>query len=192
MTGNESWFDDNYEWPTVLARARDEVVPRASPTIGSKKVMVTIFLTANRLVKLVYLPQRQKYNQEHFINEILEGINQECNHGTGHTVTKTMRIHIDNCRVQNVLETSQAIGRMKIKRLAHPPDSPDLSPCDSWFFGRAKTALQNRRLTDADAVIEALTDLFDNVSFEELQNVFQNWIERLEWAIKHNGECFIK
>jgi hypothetical protein len=81
---------------------------------------------------------------------------------------------------------------MKTERLAHPPYSPDLSPCDFWFFGRAKTALQNRRFTDADAVIEALTDLFDSVTFEELQKVFQNGIERLEWVIRHTGEYFIK
>jgi hypothetical protein len=41
-------------------------------------------------------------------------------------------------------------------------------------------------------VIEGLTDLFDRVTFEELQNVFQNWIERLEWVMRDNGEYFIK
>jgi hypothetical protein len=81
---------------------------------------------------------------------------------------------------------------MKIERLAYPPSVPDLSPYDFWFFGWANTALQNQRFTDADAVIEARTDQFDSVTFEELQNVLQNWIERLEWVIRHNGENFIK
>jgi hypothetical protein len=54
MTGDESWFSSNYESLTMFARVRDEVVPRVLPTIGSKKVLVTIFVTANRLVKLVY------------------------------------------------------------------------------------------------------------------------------------------
>jgi hypothetical protein len=105
-----------------------------SPTIGSKKVMLTIFFTANRLVKLVYLPQGQKYNKEYFINEILEGINQKCNHGTRYRVTKTIIIHMDNCRVHHALETLQAIGRMKIERLAHPLYSLDLTECDLWFL----------------------------------------------------------
>jgi hypothetical protein len=40
-------------------------------------------------------------------------------------------------------------------------------------------------------VLEELTDLFDTVTSEEFQSVFQNWIERLEWVIRHNGEYFI-
>jgi hypothetical protein len=38
--------------------------------------------------------------------------------------------------------------------------------------------LQNGRFADVHAVVEALTGLFDSVTFEELQNVLQNWIER--------------
>jgi hypothetical protein len=76
MTGNESWFYYNYESPTMFASARDEVVPRVSPTIGSKTVMVTIFFTANRLVKLVDLPQGQTYHKDRFTHEILEGISE--------------------------------------------------------------------------------------------------------------------
>jgi hypothetical protein len=41
-------------------------------------------------------------------------------------------------------------------------------------------------------VLAALTDLFDSVTFEELQSGFQNGIERLEWVIRHSGEYFIK
>jgi histone-lysine N-methyltransferase SETMAR len=185
MTGDESWFYYNDESSTVFTRARDEVVPRVSSTICSKKVMVTIFFTVIRLLRLPHLPQGQKCHKEYFMNEILEGINQECNQGTGHRVTKTMTIQMDRCRVHNALETSQVIGRMKIERLAHPPYSPDLSPCHFSFFGPAKTALQNRTFW-------ALIDLFDSVTFEELQSVFQNWIERLKWVIRHTGEYFIK
>jgi hypothetical protein len=56
-------------------------------------------------------------------------------------------------------------------------------------FGRAKTALLDRRFADADAVVEALTDLFHRVTFEELQSVFQNWIERLEKGQMIQNRC---
>jgi hypothetical protein len=85
----------------MLARARDKIVPRASPTRGSEKVIVKIFITVNRLLKLAYLPQGQKYNKEYFLNEKLKRINQECNYGTGYRVTKVMTIDMDNCRGHN-------------------------------------------------------------------------------------------
>jgi hypothetical protein len=134
MTLDGSWFYSAYESPTIFVRSRDEVIPRASPTIGSKKVMVIIFFTGNRLLKLAYLPQGQRYNQKYFINEIFEGINQECNQSTGYRVTKAMKIQMDNCREHNTLETSRAIGRIKIERLIQSPYSPELSPCNLWFF----------------------------------------------------------
>jgi hypothetical protein len=63
--------------------------------------MVALFITANRFLKLAYLPQGQKYNKEYFINEKLKGIDQECNYGTGYMVTKVMTIHMDDCRGRN-------------------------------------------------------------------------------------------
>jgi hypothetical protein len=44
----------------------------------------------------------------------------------------------------------------------------------------------------ADAMVRALTHLFDSVTFDELQSVFQNWIERLKSVIRHNGKYFMK
>jgi hypothetical protein len=110
MTGDESWFDSNYDSTTIFARAPDEVVPRLSPTIGSKKVMVAIFFTASRLLKPASVPQGQKYHKGYFNNEIFESVNQDCNQSTGYRVTNTMKIDMDHGPRQNDLETLQAIG----------------------------------------------------------------------------------
>jgi hypothetical protein len=63
---------------------------------------------------------------------------------------------------------------MKTERLANPAYLPELRQSGLCFFGSVKTTLQNRRFRDADAVVEALTDLFDSVTFEELRSGFQN------------------
>jgi histone-lysine N-methyltransferase SETMAR len=97
---------------------------------------------------------------------------------------------MDNCRVHNALDTADTLRVMKLPRVPHPPYSPDLSPCDFWFFGRAKVALQNQSFVDTDELLEALTDLSDSVTFGDLQSVFQDWMKRLDWVIKHDGEYF--
>jgi hypothetical protein len=70
-----------------------------------------------------------------------------------------------------------------MKRLGHPLNSLDLSPCHFGVLGGAKTVLRNRRSVDSDDIVEALMNLFDNVTFEELQRAFQSWIRLLGWVI---------
>jgi histone-lysine N-methyltransferase SETMAR len=192
MTGDESWFYYQYESDAMYAHSRNEVIPRVSKAIDSKKCMVTIFFTGERLLNLAQLPRGQKYNGEYFVKEILEDINATCNQGAGYRHTKHMSIHMDNCRVHNSEWSTAVIQRLKLTRLPHPPYSPDISPCDFWFFGRAKGALQNRTFIDATALLEALTELWMTITLEELQSVFQNWIKRLDWVIQNGGKYFPK
>jgi hypothetical protein len=49
-----------------------------------------------------------------------------------------------------------------------------MSPYNFWFFRWLKTALQTRRWIDAGVMVKGLTNLFDTVTFEEFQRVFQN------------------
>jgi hypothetical protein len=43
-------------------------------------------------------------------------------------------------------------------------------------------------LDTADKLLEALTNLFDSVIFEELQSVSRSWMEKVDSVIKHEGE----
>jgi hypothetical protein len=136
------------------------------------------------------LPQEKKCNKEYFSNEMLEGIHEECNHGAGHQITKAMKIHVDNSRAHNVLETAEKICKMKRERLVHPPYSLDLTPGDSCCLGQVTTALRNRTFVDSSDVVEALTNLFDSITFNELRRAFQTWIQRLESVIRNCGQYF--
>jgi hypothetical protein len=55
--------------------------------------------------------------------------------------------------------------------------------------------LQNRpsriKLFDnADQLMQRLRSIFDQVTFEDLQQVFLNWMERLSWLAEHDGAYF--
>jgi hypothetical protein len=93
----------------MFVQGGDEMIPRMSPTIGSTKEIITVGFTDARLLRFLHLLQGQKCNKDNFINEILTQINKEYNHGAGHGVTKKMKIHMDNSRVHNTLETAEKI-----------------------------------------------------------------------------------
>jgi hypothetical protein len=115
MTGEESRFCYNYDSSTMFARVRDEIVWRGWPTIGSKKVIVTIFFTPNRLLKVADLAQWEKYHKDYFINQTVKGINRDCNQGCGYRVTKRMKIQRKHCRVDNARKYCRQLAEWKLR-----------------------------------------------------------------------------
>jgi hypothetical protein len=81
---------------------------------------------------------------------------------------------MDNARVHAAGDRIAEIQRLKMTQLPQPAYSPNLSPCDFWFFGFAKQAIQDKVFDNADQLMQCLHSIFDQVTFEDLQRVFLN------------------
>jgi histone-lysine N-methyltransferase SETMAR len=97
---------------------------------------------------------------------------------------------MDNARVHAAGDCIAEIQRLKITRLPQPAYSPDLSPCDFWFFVFAKQAIQDDVFDNADQLMQHVHSIFDQVTFEDLQRVFLKWMERLSWVVEHDRAYF--
>jgi hypothetical protein len=73
--------------------------------------------------------------------------------------------------------------RRRIGCLEHPPYSPDLGPRNFWLFGFLKEKLKDRQLRRVQSLHQAITDLWDELTFEDVQAVFLEWMNRLSWII---------
>jgi hypothetical protein len=51
---------------------------------------------------------------------------------------KELSVHMDNSMCHNGRKIQEYFARKKMTKTLHSVHSPDLSPCDFWFFGRAK------------------------------------------------------
>jgi hypothetical protein len=76
-TGDESWFQYRSESSAMFAKSPGDVTARTRQGIGVKKTMFTIFFTNRKLLIAEYLPKGQKYNQDHFIPDILPELERE-------------------------------------------------------------------------------------------------------------------
>jgi hypothetical protein len=81
-----------------------------------------------------------------------------------------MRIHTDNARVHAARDCIAETQRLKMTRLPEPAYSPDLSPCEFWFFGFAKQAIQDEVFDNTDQLMQRLHTIFDQVTFENLDD----------------------
>jgi hypothetical protein len=66
-----------------------------------------------------------------------------------------------------------------IFRLPHPPYSPDISPCDFWLFALFKGMIKDREFHSHEEIEEAITVVWNDLKFEDVQSIFYDWMRRL-------------
>jgi hypothetical protein len=97
-------------------------------------------------------------------------------------------VHIDNASADTSRMTHNFFGHNPLKTLSCLPYSSDISPSDSYIFGKVKTVLIGREILDEIDLLEAVTEILNGISDGELQRVFRNWIERVEMVINTRGD----
>jgi hypothetical protein len=60
------------------------------------------------------------------------------------------------------------------------------------MFRDFKGKLKDRHLQGAEEILTAFQELWKNITFEEIQMVFESWRDRLRWISEHDGEYFRK
>jgi hypothetical protein len=98
---------------------------------------------------------------------------------------------MDNSMCHNGRKVTDESDNGKLQRVAHPPYSPNLSPCDFSLFGMLKQKMKDRELSGVEEIMNAVQEIWREVTLERLQSVFFNWIERFEYVIEHNVEYYI-
>jgi hypothetical protein len=61
----------------------------------------------------------------------------------GKTRSQLFQVHMDDSMCQNGNKISEKLTKGSIERVPHPPYSPDISPCDFWFFGMTSVSSRN-------------------------------------------------
>jgi hypothetical protein len=172
----------------MFARAPSELIPRTRQKIDAKKAMITIFFTALRLILLGVLPKGSKFNQQYFIDYMFPDLKTENRNFRCRMPLATFWVHMDNSMCHNGSKVVSKFDRYHIARLPHAPYSPDLIPCDFWLFEMLKGILKDRGFHSHDAIEEAITMAWNDLTFDEVESVFQNWMNRLRWVIENGGE----
>jgi hypothetical protein len=84
---------------------------------------------------------------------------------------------MDNSMCHNARKIGLESEHSKFKRDPRTTYSPDISPRDFWSFGFLKEKLKEQELSTSSEIIEAMTTIWNDVTFEELQTVFSKWIQ---------------
>ena len=75
---------------------------------------------------------------------------------------------------------------MGIKKVPQPPYSPDLAPCDFCLFPK----LRGCRYETIEEMKEAVMEVIDMLTQEDLHGAFQKLLEWYNKCIAARGDCF--
>jgi hypothetical protein len=75
-----------------------------------------------------------------------------------------------------------------MRRVPHPPYSPDLASSDFCLFDYIKQLLLGCEFTDRDSLLQGVKDILGAIEKATLEGVFCNWMERLHQSSAMGGE----
>jgi hypothetical protein len=145
----------------------------------AQNTMITIFFTARQLILLDVLPKGSKFNQQYFIDYVFPDLKTENLDFRRRIPLGMFWVHMNNSMCHNGSKVMSKFDKHHIARLPHPHDSPDLNPCDFWVFGMLKGILKDREFHSHDETEEMITMTWNDLTFDEVQSVFHNWINLL-------------
>jgi histone-lysine N-methyltransferase SETMAR len=114
--------------------------------------MLTFIFSGHGLLTPDQLPKGEKMNSQYFCDAILQETREALTSIPEKSGIEGMMIHLDNCKVHNSARTTLQFEDFQVTRLPHPPYSPDISPCDFWFFGWSKEQMRGHKFQGADQV----------------------------------------
>jgi transposase len=97
---------------------------------------------------------------------------------------------MDNSVCHNGAKITEKLEKRHIERAPYSPYSPDLNPCDFWLFGILKQKIKERVFQNEEQILAAITESWNEFTFEDIQRVFHNWMEREICVIANSGEYY--
>jgi histone-lysine N-methyltransferase SETMAR len=191
VTGDESWFYLFYPPSSKWIKKEEDRPVMESMSHLSKKVMVTICFSSTGLRHLFTLPHGQTMNAKSFVDYVLKPV-EKSYEMIELPPDAPCLIHYDNARVHLAKHTADFLQQSSLVRIPHPPYSPDISPCDFFLFGYIKHLLTNVTFADEDSLEKYILSLAGQIPKSKYLDVFNHWIDRLDYVIESGGKYFDK
>ena len=192
LTGDESWFYLQYDHKHVWSISKEEVPERVSQKIQTKKIMLTVIWNIDQFYIINLMKNNENFNSEYFIHNVIKPLENKLYPQGKKPQETSYIIHIDNARPHNSHKATESIVKCGFKRAPHPPYSPDLSPSDFYLFGYIKNQLEGEAFDEPDHLYLKIQEILCSIPKETLIAVFDEWIRRCEWVIKHKGDYYHK
>jgi [histone H3]-lysine36 N-dimethyltransferase SETMAR len=144
------------------------------------------------LVAAIPLVEQRTVNAEWYSTVCSPAVFAKVTESRPRTGLRGILLHHDNATAHTAARTIDFLNKWKVQLLPHPPYSPDLAPCHFFLFPHLKHQLGGKRYPTAQAALEAMQDILDQVPVELFQKCFSDWFDRMSKCKRAHGGYFQK
>lgn len=177
LTQDETWIYFINPRNSMWIEAGNPIPEKPKPFIGSKKVMISVIWGITGIKSITMLPPGQKFNKKFFAQNVLGDLSNKIS-------TQGYFLHFDNARPHLAFQKLNELG---IKRLEHPPYSPDLAPSDFFLFGYLKKLLEGQEFIDAQQLFDKVVEILNGIPKSVYKSAYDEWMNRLMVCIETKG-----
>ena len=177
-TEDETWICFDNPHKSMWVSDAEPPMTFARPNIASKKVMIAVFWSRNGILSVTARHRGQAFDRNFFLNNVIGDLQQ----------SRSLRrkiVHFDNARPHLINDKLNELG---VKRLEHPPYSPDLAPSDFFLFGYLKRQLEGILFQTEEEVLDKVKSVLHSIDKSVFRSVYDEWIQRLKICIESKGE----
>ena len=166
----------------------EKVPKRLNDKCWRDKFNLTIMWGTSGFAVVDALDRKASMNTSYLCDTIFEKAIVWCKNKRKVSGAKSFLFHMDNARSHTSNATCEYMTDHGMRRMPHPPYSPDLAPCDFFLFGYIKTKLIGSEFATKDEALEKINAILKEIPKETLISTFYEWMRRLEEVIDSNGE----
>ena len=112
---------------------------------------------------------------------------QKCRPRTG---VRGIKLLHNNAPAHKSATVQEYLKESALDVLDHPPNSPDLSPCDFWLFPRLKEMLAGHRFESCCGIGSAFYQCLQHIPKEHYQAAFRKWVDLCKMFLEADGAYF--
>jgi hypothetical protein len=165
-------------------------IPKAQKAqrVWSKvKVLLTVFFDYRRIVHHSYAPEGQTINKKYYLKVIRHLRDAVWRKRPDLWASRNWQLHHDNAPAHSSHLIQSFLAKHGIPVVPQAPYSPNMAPCDFWFFLKLKRPLKGFHFDSRKVIMQNATKELRSLPEEAFQKCFQQWKERWASVWSHKG-----
>jgi len=193
MFSDEKIFDEdgqiNYKNDIIYAESREEANEIGGLREEQKypmSVMVWCGITWNGVTHVVVLPPKTSFNEHFYTEKVLPVIKRDGLRLIGEDFMFQQdgaKPHMSKLS-KNAFENA---GVSFLRKNTWPPNSPDLSPMDYFFWNQVASTMPKKKFSNREDLVREIKKSVSQVSIEMIRESFKNFKPRCLAVEKANG-----